>query len=229
MKVIDNRKIWSFKDIETEFDKHILHSIPGYNNIWWTCCHMIKSFISKDTIIYDLGCSTGKQTNFICNSLEELNSLKIIGLDSEDSMIKYAKKNYINKNISFQTSNVDKYKFIKANVFLCMFLFNFLEFDMRYKVLKKINKSLKKDGVVFFADKVIDDDPAAENLMNQIHLLWKENFFSKKIILTKQEQIRGIMKPITEKKLNLLFKECGFKKNLISKHLNFNFYLLQKN
>jgi len=229
MKVINNRKIWSFKDIETEFDEHILNSIPGYSNIWWTCSRMIKSFVSKDTIIYDLGCSTGKQTNFIYNSLKDLYSLKIFGLDSEDSMIKYAIKKYSNENTLFKTSNLEKYRFTKANVFICMFLFNFLEFDQRYKILKKINKSLKKDGVVFFADKVIDNDPAAESLLNQIHLLWKENYFTKKIILTKQEQIRGIMKPTTEKKLNLLFKECGFKKNLISKHLNFNFYLLQKN
>ena len=56
---------WSFKNFENQFDKHVLNSIPGYKEFWWYSINLSKSFISNKTVIYDLGCSTGKKTNLI--------------------------------------------------------------------------------------------------------------------------------------------------------------------
>jgi tRNA (cmo5U34)-methyltransferase len=221
-------KNWSFKNFERQFDKHVLESIPGYKDFWWYGINLSKSFISSKTVIYDLGCSTGKKTNLIYKNFQDLKSLEIIGVDIENSMIKYAKKKYSNKKTKFISKNLNQLNFKKANIFFCMFTFNFLNKYEKYKILQKINKSLKDGGVVFYADKVIDEDSAVEVLFNQIHSLWKQKSFTSKEILQKQEQIRGIMKPQKNNELSILFKKVGFKENLISKSLNFNFYLLSK-
>ena len=225
----NKRQLWSFKNFENQFDKHILNSIPGYGESWLYSINLSKSFISSKTVIYDLGCSTGKKTNLIYKSLKELNSLEIIGVDIEKSMIDYANKKYSNKQTKFKNCNLDKLNFKKANIFFCMFVFNFLSREDRFKILKKMYKSLKEGGAVFYADKVIDENSSVEVLLNQIHSLWKQNKFSASQILQKQEQIRGIMQPIKENELSELFIKTGFKKNLILKNLNFNFYLLTKN
>lgn len=219
---------WSFKNFENQFDKHVLNSIPGYSDSWWYGINLSKSFISNKTVIYDLGCSTGKKTNLIYKNFKNLKSLEIIGVDKENSMIKFAKKNYSNKQTKFIVRNLDKLNFKKTNIFFCMFIFNFLSRDERYKILKKIYKSLKEGGAVFYADKIIDENSAVEVLLNQIHSLWKQRKFTALQILEKQEKIRGIMQPLKEKELSDLFKKTGFKKNLILKNLNFNFYLLTK-
>ena len=228
MKKINNNIIWSFKDIESEFDQHIVKSIPGYANFWWYSINLLRNFVSNKTLIYDLGCSTGKQTNLIYKNLKELKNLKIVGVDIEKSMTAFAKKRYSNKATTFKTLDVNRLDFQKTNVFLCMFLFNFLDLETREKLLKKINKSLKKGGAVFFADKVINNDSSLEVIINQAHYLWKQNYFTKIEIFEKQEQIRGILKPMKENEIQILFKKTGFKYHLISKDLNFNLYILQK-
>jgi tRNA (cmo5U34)-methyltransferase len=43
-----------------DFDAHILKSIPNYDVLINTILSMSEYFITKDTVIYDLGCSTGK-------------------------------------------------------------------------------------------------------------------------------------------------------------------------
>jgi tRNA (cmo5U34)-methyltransferase len=220
--------LWSFRNFEKQFDKHILNSIPGYAEFWWYGINLSKSFISNKTVIYDLGCSTGKKTNLIYKNLKNIKSLEIIGVDIEKSMINYANKKYSNKQTKFKNSKLDKLNFKKANIFFCMFTFNFLSIEERYKVLKKIYNSLKEGGAVFYADKVIDINSSVEVLINQVHSLWKQNYFTKSQILEKQEQIRGIMQPLKEDELTDLFTKTGFKKNLILKNLNFNFYLLKK-
>lgn len=226
---MNNKKpYWSFKNIEKIFDKHILSSIPGYIESWDYAIKLSKSFISSKTVIYDLGCSTGKKTNLIWKNLNNLKSLEIIGVDIEKSMIRFAKKNYSNKQTKFILSDLDKVNFKKTNIFFCMYLFNFLNQDQKLKILKKINKSLKIGGVVFFADKVIDEKSEIELLLNQVHMLWKRKYFSEIQIFEKKEQLRGIMKPSKESALANLFKKSGFEKNLIVKNLNFNFYLLTK-
>lgn len=219
---------WSFKNFENQFDKHVLNSIPGYKEFWWYSINLSKSFISNKTVIYDLGCSTGKKTNLIYQNFKDLKSLEIIGVDVENSMIKYAKKKYSNKKTKFISKNLNKVNFKKTNIFFCMFTMNFLNKDERYKTLSKIYKSLKDGGAVFYADKVIDEDSTVEVLLNQIHLLWKQKNFTPREILEKQEQIRGVMQPQNENEISKLFKKIGFKKNLLSKSLNFNFYLLTK-
>lgn len=52
MEKINNNIIWSFKDIESEFDQHIVKSIPGYANFWWYSINLVRNFISNKTLIY---------------------------------------------------------------------------------------------------------------------------------------------------------------------------------
>ena len=80
-------KVWTFTGIENKFDKHILNSIPGYKEVWWNCIEMIQNFISKKTIIYDIGCSTGKKTLAIYKRYKNLKNLQVYGIDHEKSMI----------------------------------------------------------------------------------------------------------------------------------------------
>ncbi len=220
--------LWSFKNFENQFDKHILNSIPSYEECWWYSINLSKSFISNKTVIYDLGCSTGKKTNLIYKNLKDIKSLEIIGVDVEKSMINYANEKYSNKQTKFKKINLNNLNFKKTNIFFCMFTFNFINREARFKILKKMYKSLKEGGAVFYADKVIDENSSVEVLLNQIHSLWKQKSFSASQILQKQEQIRGIMQPLQENELSELFKKAGFKKNLILKNLNFNFYLLTR-
>ena len=51
---------WSFdKNVPKNFDNHISKSVPLYNEMHWLCEQVSDFYIKDDSIIYDIGCSTG--------------------------------------------------------------------------------------------------------------------------------------------------------------------------
>ena len=55
-----DRGNWSFSDIDQEnFESHISKSVPGYKDGHRYITFLSDYFISKDSLVYDIGCSTG--------------------------------------------------------------------------------------------------------------------------------------------------------------------------
>ena len=83
---------WKFnKNVSTNFDSHVIQSIPFYNEINKTIVTLSEFFMKENSKIYDLGCSTGN----IASSLIKLNlshPISIYAVDKEKSMLEVAKK-----------------------------------------------------------------------------------------------------------------------------------------
>lgn len=56
---------WSFENISEDFDSHIQKSIPLYESGHRLICHYSDFFLKRDSMVYDLGCSTGKMLHKI--------------------------------------------------------------------------------------------------------------------------------------------------------------------
>jgi len=223
-------KNWTFATNVSKFDKHISNSVPGYEIVWWICKEMCRNFLSKNAVIYDLGCSTGAKTKELAIKYhKDYENLKIIGVDIEKNMINYAKKSKNHPTIKYLHEDIRKTNFIKANIFICFYTLNFIDPEDKFNLLKKLFKSLKDHGVVFYADKIINNEPTVENITNEIHSLWKLSNFNEKDIFNKNQSIRGVLKPLRTDQIENLIGRAGFKKPiLISKILNFNLYMLFK-
>ena len=51
---------WTFdKNVPKEFDKHIYKSVPLYHQIQWLCEELSDFYLKDDSLVYDIGCSTG--------------------------------------------------------------------------------------------------------------------------------------------------------------------------
>ena len=86
---------WKFTDnVAKSFDKHVYQSIPHYKEIQKYVNLLAEWFLKDETIVYDLGCSTGETINTILNS-NISNRLRIIGIDGNRKMIKIAKSKII--------------------------------------------------------------------------------------------------------------------------------------
>ncbi len=83
---------WTFnKKLVKHFDEHIQNSIPLYN---WT--HILglrisDFFLPNHSKMIDLGCSTGTFINAL-NERHKNKKINFIGVDEQQSMIKFAKK-----------------------------------------------------------------------------------------------------------------------------------------
>ena len=86
-------KSWAFnKNVSKSFDTHVRQSIPFYDVFQKDIAKYSEWFLKDDSIVYDLGCSTGKTIKYI-SKLNINTKFEIYAIDNSKSMIAIAKKN----------------------------------------------------------------------------------------------------------------------------------------
>jgi len=130
-KIEENTK-WVYNELALRYGNgiHIKHDFMNYSSFF-------KKNIKKDQIVVDIGCGYGAVANSIVESLQ---TVKIIGIDTDKEKILQAKKNYKNKNLKFINGNAFEIDPFKADVII---LSNVLEhIEDRINFLKKVKKHL---------------------------------------------------------------------------------------
>jgi len=138
------QKLWD--ESAESYDKYGL-SFPQYKKTNQFIAEILP--IKRGQIIVDLACGTGFTTKYILKKLGTTG--KIYALDFSLKMIKQAKKNISAKNVEFTLAPAEKIAAIipeKVDLVLCNS--SFWQFTDYSKVLKGVNKILKKDGFFIF-------------------------------------------------------------------------------
>ena len=104
---------WTFGGkTSKKFKEHITRSVPHYKEGQILISQFSEFFITKNDIVYDLGCSTGELTSKIYDKNKD-KKLKIIGIDIEKNMIKQAKIDNKRKGITYLCRDITNFKFKK--------------------------------------------------------------------------------------------------------------------
>jgi tRNA (cmo5U34)-methyltransferase len=81
---------WSFEHISEDFDSHIQRSIPLYKQGHELICQYSDFFLKPDSLVYDIGCSTGQFLAKLARRHPQKTRLRLIGIDTVEDMIGYA-------------------------------------------------------------------------------------------------------------------------------------------
>jgi len=183
-----------------DFDEHISKSIPNYDVLINTILSMSEYFITKDTAIYDLGCSTGK----LLKSIKYPN-LKI-GYDNaklmpeKDSEIEF--KN-IDLNGEFEVKN--------ACIVYSIFTMQFLNRMSRENFCKTVYDGLNSGGAFILCEKIYQENGMMQEVLSFSHYDYKGNHFTEEEIIKKEKDLRYIMKPNSMQQNIHLLQSAGFK------------------
>ena len=194
------KEVFDFNTIQ-DFDNHILKSIPNYDLLINMILSMSEYFITKNTIIYDLGCSTGKLLKLI-----KYDNLKI-GYDNanimpeQDNQIEFKK---VDLNANFEIKN--------SCICYSIFTMQFLNRMSRLKYCKTIYDGLNIGGALILCEKVYQDDGILQEILSFSHYDYKCNNFKDIEIISKERDLRYIMKPNTLNQNIELLKNVGFTK-----------------
>ncbi len=191
---------FSFNTIK-DFDEHIDKSIPNYN-ILIDCIHsMSEYFIEKNTIIYDLGCSTGKFLKSIKHD-----NLKI-GYDESNLL-----PNQYN-DVEFKNVNLNnKFEIKNSSIVYSIFTMQFLSRKSRQNYCDTIYNGLNNGGAFILCEKIYQEDGLLQEIIAFTHYDYKKCNFSSEEILSKEVDLRHIMKPNTMEENIELLKNAGFNK-----------------
>jgi len=191
-------KKFDFNTIEN-FDEHIDKSIPNYNVLIDSIKSISEYFYTKNANIYDLGCSTGKllkSLNTPCNKIGYDNS-SLLPENTSD-----CKFENVDLNEDFDIDN--------ACLVYSIFTMQFINPQKREKLINRIFDGLNKGGALIICEKVYQDSGKIQEILTFSHYDYKIKNFSTKEIISKERDLRYIMKPSTTTELNSLLNNVGF-------------------
>ena len=203
---------WSFENISEDFDSHIQKSIPLYDSGHKLVCHYSDFFLKADSVVYDIGCSTGQMLARLAAHHPQKRELRLIGVDTVADMVGMARRlEKKDSRLSFIHGNALDVEFEPADMFVANYTIQFLPPRVRQDMINRIYQSLNWGGAFFMFEKVRAPDGRFQDYANQVYMEFKlENGFSEAEIVNKQRSIKGVMEPFsTQGDLDLL-KRAGF-------------------
>lgn len=220
---------WNFKNISGQFDTHAKKSIPLYQEGHEIITDLSTFFLNDYSLCYDLGSSTGVLLNKIYKKNEKKKNLKLIGVDNEPDMIRYAKKKF-SKKIKFQHKNIVDLKLEKADLIICYYTIQFIKPKFRQKIFDKIYKSLNWGGAFIFFEKVRAPDARFQDLAVQIYNNFKiDQNFSAEEIMQKSLSLQGVLEPFSTNENLRMLKRANFKDYMsIMKYICFEGFMAIK-
>tara|TARA_B100000035_G_C20936230_1_gene525341 strand:- start:21 stop:737 length:717 start_codon:yes stop_codon:yes gene_type:complete len=229
--IFSKKASWSFaKNIAPKFDNHIKKSIPMYEDAQWLCNELSDYFIKENSIVYDIGCSTGSFLKKLATRHKAKKKVKFYGIDIIKQMVIHAKKYNKTKNVEFLNQDVKKINFKKNDFIISFYTMQFINQNHRQVMINKIYKSLNWGGAFFFAEKVRSYDARTQDMMNEIYKEWKfNNGFSNEEINSKTKSLKGVLDPFSTKGNLDLLKRAGFKDiSSVAKFVCFEIFLAIK-
>ena len=125
------------------FESHVSKSVPIYDRGHELIIQLSDFFVKQDSIVYDIGCSTGK----LLIDLVDHNKLKVeskfIGLDIEKDMIDYALKaqkrhNIKRSKLSFINKDITTFALESNDMTISYFSIQFIHPKHRQKLIDDI-------------------------------------------------------------------------------------------
>ena len=224
---------FSFKGKTTKyFEEHITKSIPFFSETHELISKLSTFFITNNSIVYDLGCSTGLVSRSIFQA-NNIKKFKIYGIDLSKEMIDLAKKKLDSKNkkiIRYVYADALKKKFFKSDLIVSNYFIQFIHPKKRQLIFNKIYNSLNYGGGFIFFEKTRGPDARFQDMFTQLYNDYKsDKGFTEKEILNKSKSIRGYLEPFTEKENFNFLKRAGFKDYVtIFKYYSFQGFLAIK-
>lgn len=210
---------FSFETIN-DFDNHISNSILGYDILHNLIINISSFFIKENTVPIDLGCTSGK----LLQTVRDAYKCKCIGYDIIDNQ-------FIDKSLDLRKQDITDNDFVipKTNLIYSVFTLQFIEYNKRILVLKKIYESLDKNGAFVFCEKEMCKSGIVQDVFTFSNYQYKKGKFTEKEILSKEYDLRKLMNTLNSSNNIELLKMAGFKTiEPFFQSLNFKGYLCIK-
>ncbi|GAM70853.1 tRNA (uridine-5-oxyacetic acid methyl ester) 34 synthase [Vibrio sp. JCM 19236] len=197
------------------FPDMIQRSVPGYSNIISAIGMLANRFATKDSNLYDLGCSLGAATLSMRRSLEEVEGCKIIAVDNSPAMVERCKL-HVNAYrattpVEVREDDIRHIEIKDASVVVLNFTLQFLSPADRQALLEKIYAGLNPGGILILSEKFVFEDSVSHELLIDLHHDFKRaNGYSELEISQKRSAIENVMRPDKIETHKERFAKIGF-------------------
>ncbi len=213
-----NKKIKDFefdRKVASVFDDMVSRSVPMYRESMDASISLADTFVSKNSRVYDIGCSTGTLLMNCCQQFEEKN-VKFIGIDSSEHMLKQAKKkiskNRLTKKVTLIKQNIeDNLSIEDATIVFMNYTLQFLRPLNRQQVLERIFKGMKRNSAFIMIEKILGNNSLFNRVYIDLYFKYKTSVgYSDSEIKNKREALENVLIPYRLDENIQLLKNSGF-------------------
>ena len=204
---------WKFDEqVSQHFDSHVRKSVPLYEEVQRAVIEMSEWFIRDNSIVYDLGSSTGETISLLLQKHSRKKNVRFIGVEESLPMIEIARKKCGSESVQFLQQNIeDINEFTNIDLVLSLYTLQFLPLWQRKKVLQRIYNGLVEGGAFIFVEKIRAENSLFEDIWNDLYWDFKqENGLNEQQVIKKSQSLRGVLIPLTLTENLKLLSDIGF-------------------
>lgn len=202
-------------DVPERFEEHARRSIPLYDEGHELILKISDSFIGENSVVYDLGCSTGRLLRRLAER-HVAQGIRCVGVEREEAMIEYARRQNAHEAIDYLPEDVLEFDLgqEKADLIICYYTVQFVRPAVRQDLINRIFQGLRWGGALLLFEKTRGPDARFQDLLTGLYNDFKlDRGYEASEILRKSQSLRGVLEPFsTQGNLDLLaragFQDC---------------------
>lgn len=231
------------------FDDMVTRSVPMYREALDLLAYWANKHYISGTNIYDLGCSTGTTIDVLLQVLRGKNdshstielvssgnptTIRMIGVDNSRPMIRRARAKLMDAvkegKVSLRQDDIVKCEVVDASIVVMNYTLQFIAYEERLRVLRKVYNGLHEGGILFLSEKLKFSSREMQDTMTWIYEDFKRRAgYSLQEIRQKKKALKNVLVPLTEKDLERILKDAGFQEiELVLKWNNFSSFVAVK-
>lgn len=217
---------WEFDaDVAHCFANMLERSIPDYRSMRSLVYELGERFIKPQTVITDIGCSTGlavepffnkhgdNNAYFLCDNSEAM--IEVCGdkfsVGISGGYVELVNGNFFDMDIPDNQSLV-----------LSILSMQFMPTAYRQNMINSIYEALNPGGAFVFVEKIIADEGTDDLNVDLYYQMKRENGYTEEKIMQKRKSLENVLSPLKAEWNEDMLHEAGFEKvDMFWRCLNF--------
>lgn len=202
-------------DVATVFDDMVTRSVPFYVEIQRMIAEMAGDFATPDSVIYDLGCSTG--TTFL-NMHPKLDpSVRLVGIDNSPEMLDKCRAKLLEHGMArpceLRYADLNEGVVIEdASVVMLILTLQFVRPLNRDRLIVDVFRGLRQNGCLILVEKLLGEDSLFNRLFIKYYYdMKRRNGYSELEISQKREALENVLVPYKLLENRELLLRTGFR------------------
>ena len=215
------------EEVASVFDDMADRSIPCYREHQFLLAACALHYYKKNTLLYDLGCSTGNTIRAIEALLnQELYTYSfpsITAIDKSPAMIEIAKRKCSHLVVDWQIEDIKEVVFKPASVIIASYVLQFVSPEAREKMIADMYAALISQGTLILSEKIYWENTAFDTDMKTHYYNYKRiKGYSENEIKQKETALQKVLVPFKKEDYLNILSQCGFSTiEIIFSYFNF--------
>lgn len=204
---------WEFNgEVAACFANMLERSIPDYRSMRALVYNAGERFVKPDTLIVDVGCSTGLAVEPFVTKHRDENDFLLI--DNAPAMAQACRERFGSEPaVTVKEGNL--WEFLpfedRASLVLSVLSMQFMPTAYRRFMLRQICESIVDGGALIYVEKVVAG--SLDDLMVDLYYQMKrENGYTDEQIMAKRRSLENVLSPLESEWNEAMLKEAGFRR-----------------